>query len=120
VRIGRILLGGLFIAAGFAHFVFTRMYANVVPDYLPAHRALVLISGAAEIAGGASLVFAPTRRAAAFGLAALVVLVFPANIWMAQHPERYPNISQWLLLARLPLQIPLLVWVMRYVRKSVQ
>lgn len=120
MRIGRILLGGLFIGAGFAHFALMRTYADIVPDYLPAHRELVLVSGAAQIAGGVGLLLPRTRRAAALGVAALVLLVFPANIWMAQHPERYANVPQWLLWARLPLQIPLLFWVLCYARKSPQ
>ncbi len=45
-------MGGLYIAAGILHFVATRRYAAIMPNYLPAHRELVLISGVAEIAGG--------------------------------------------------------------------
>ncbi len=119
MRVGRVLLGSLFVIGGVAHFVFTRAYANVVPGYLPAPRALVLISGAAEIAGGVGVLIPQTRRYAAFGLAILLVCVFPANVWMAQHPERY-SIPEWLLRIRLPLQIPLIYWALRYARKQPQ
>lgn len=119
VRVGRVLLGSLFIVGGIAHFVFTRAYANVVPDYLPAHSGVALISGAAEIAGGAGLLFPQTRRYAALGLVILLLAVFPANLWMAQHPVRY-GIPRWILWMRLPLQIPLIYWALRYTRKQLQ
>src|ERR1700712_2102847 len=52
MRIGRIVMGVGYVAAGILHFVATRMYEGIMPDYLPAHHELVVISGAAEIAGG--------------------------------------------------------------------
>lgn len=119
MRVGRVLFGSLFIVAGVAHFAFTRAYASAVPDYLPAHRELVLISGAAEIAGGVGLFLPQTRRCAALGLFLLLVSVFPANLWMAQHPDRY-GIPPWLLWARLPMQIPLLWWALIYARERLQ
>lgn len=119
MRVGRALLGSLFIVAGVAHFAFTRVYANAVPDYLPAHRELVLVSGAAEVAGGIGLFLPQKRRYAAFGLVLLLVAVFPANLWMAQNPDRYA-IPQWLLWVRLPLQIPLVWWGLLYTRERLQ
>ncbi|HEV2578746.1 MAG TPA: DoxX family membrane protein [Acidobacteriaceae bacterium] len=119
MRVGRVLLGSLFIAGGIAHFVFTRAYANVVPDYLPAHRGLVLSSGAAEIAGGAGLLIPQTRRYAAWGLVILLLAVFPANVWMAENYDRY-GVPHWLLWIRLPLQIPLIYWALSYTRRQLQ
>jgi uncharacterized membrane protein len=78
----------------------------------------VLISGAAEIAGGLGVLFPPTRRAAAWGLVLLLVAVWPANLWMAQHPERFPGIPMWALWLRLPLQLPLIWWAWRYTRED--
>ena len=119
MRVGRVLLGSLFIAGGVAHFVFTRAYANIVPDYLPTHRGLVLISGAAEIAGGVGLLLPRTRRYAAWGLVILLLAVFPANAWMAQHPDHY-GLPRWILWIRLPLQILLIYWAFRYTRRQLQ
>lgn len=119
MRVGRVLLASLFIAGGVAHFVFTRAYVNVVPDYMPAHRGLVLISGGAEIAGGAGLLFPRTRRYAAWGLVILLLAVFPANVWMAQNSDRY-GVPQWLLWIRLPLQLPLIYWALCYTRRQLQ
>ncbi len=118
MKLGRMLMGATYVVAGAGHFVATRLYMHIMPDYLPAHKELVLISGAAEIAGGLGVLVPQTRRAASRGLVALLVAVMPANLWMAQHPERFPGIPLWALWARLPLQIPLLLWAWTYTRKN--
>jgi len=110
MRIGRIVMGMFYMAAGTGHFVVTGLYESIMPSYLPAHHELVLISGAAEIAGGIGVLLPQTRRVAAWGIVLLLVAVMPANIWMAQHPELYPNIPLWAIWLRLPLQIPLIWW----------
>lgn len=112
------LLGAFFLGAGALHFARPEMYEQIMPDYLPAHRELVLASGAAEIAGAAALVFAPVRRAAGWWLTALLVAVFPANVNMTLHPERYPAIPRALLWARLPLQPLLVLWALRATRRE--
>ena len=116
MRLSRLLMGTLYIAAGILHFVKPRMYEAIVPDYLAAHRELVIISGLPEIAGATALPLNPTAVPAAYGIIALLVAVMPANIWMAQHPERYPGIPLWALYARLPLQALLIWWGWQYTR----
>jgi uncharacterized membrane protein len=118
MRIGRVVMGVLYVVAGTAHFVLTRTYEGIMPDYLPAHRALVLVSGAAEIAGGVGVLVPQTRRAAAWGIVVLLVCVMPANVWMVQHPERWPGIPVWAMWVRLPLQGVLIWWALRYTRKT--
>jgi uncharacterized membrane protein len=112
----RLLMGTLYIAAGTLHFLLTRRYVAIMPLYLPAARTLVLISGAAEIAGGIGvLVPAPAvRRAAAWGLVALLIAVMPANLTMVTDHQRFPTIPLWILILRLPLQLPLIYWAWRY------
>ncbi|WP_020471335.1 DoxX family protein [Zavarzinella formosa] len=107
----RILLGILFIAAGTYHFVNPDFYVRIMPPYLPWHLELVLISGAAEIILGL-MVFVPRLAVPArWGLIALLVAVFPANIHMAVHPEAYPEIPLAVLWGRLPLQAVFVAWV---------
>jgi uncharacterized membrane protein len=84
----------------------------MMPPYPPYPSGLILISGAAEIAGGVGLLIPPTRRVARYGLTTLLVAVFPANIQMALNGftnDDSPLILT-LLLARLPLQL-LLIWL---------
>ena len=109
----RALTGATFLATGLLHFAKPRVYEAIMPDYLPAHRELVLLSGAAEMAGGAGLLADRTRRPAGWWLIATLVAVFPANLHMALHPERYRPIPPWALWARLPLQAAIAAGVLR-------
>jgi uncharacterized membrane protein len=111
-------MGGLYVVAGLGHFVLTPADERVMPAYLPAHHALVLLSGAAEIAGGLGVLIPGRRRAAAWGLVCLLIAVFPTNLWMAQHPELTPGVPVWLLWLRLPLQLPLIWWAYRYTHEE--
>jgi uncharacterized membrane protein len=94
------------------HFVIPRAYESIVPDYLPAHRALVYVSGLAEIAGGAGVLHARTRRIGSWWSIATLIAVFPANVHMALHPDRYRRIPAGRagLIARLPLQAVFIAW----------
>ena len=109
-------LAAFFSFAGTMHFVRPRTYMAIMPDYLPAHRELVYASGAAEIAGGLGALPERTRRAAGWWLAATLVAVFPANLHMALHPERYRRIPRALLYARLPAQAAFIAWALRATR----
>lgn len=110
------LLSVAFITTGLLHFLRPEYYEQIMPGYLPAHRELVLVSGAAEIAGGLGVALHQTRRAAGVWLVALLILVFPANINMAVHSERFASIAPALLWARLPLQGLMIWWVLRATR----
>ncbi len=101
----------LFIAAGVLHFVIPGFFDRIVPPWVPDARLATYVSGAFEIAGGIGLLFPATRVAAAWGLIALLLAVFPANIHMLMQ-ARDANASAWYvagLWLRLPLQ-PLLMW----------
>ena len=114
--LARWLLGLLFVAAGFNHFRGFDFYKSIVPDYLPWHGPLVSVSGAAEILLGGLLLVPRTARLAAWGLIALLVAVFPANVHMALHPRDFPAFAAWTLWARLPLQGVLLAWAWWFTR----
>jgi uncharacterized membrane protein len=116
VQISRLLMGTLYLFTGALHFVATRRYIAIMPPYLPAHRELVLLTGALEIAGGLGILTPdPTiQRTAAWGLIALLIAVMPANIHMATNHESFPSMPQWALWARLPLQLPLIYWAWLY------
>lgn len=100
----------VFVVAGLLHFLRPGMYEGIMPPWLPAHRALVLWSGAAEIAGGLGLLWHPTRKAAGAGLVLLLIAVFPANVQMLLNAHADGTAAWWqaLLAGRLLLQ-PLFV-----------
>ena len=85
----RKLAGPFFIGAGALHFVRPEPYRAIMPPYIPAPDAMVALSGVAEAAGGAGLLVPGTRRWAGWWLVATLVAIFPANVHMALHPERY-------------------------------
>ncbi len=109
-------LGLAFVAAGVNHFANPDFYTAIMPPYLPWHAELVALSGAAEIALGVLALPARTAPAAGWGLVALLVAVFPANVHMALHPSDFPQFPQWFLYARLPLQGVLVWWAYRWTR----
>jgi uncharacterized membrane protein len=111
------LLAALFVVAGVNHFRSPEFYVRIMPPYLPWHYELVLISGVFEIALGVALLIPRFTIAAAWGLIALLVAVFPANLHMALHAEQFPHIPAALLWARLPLQGALIAWAYWYTRR---
>ncbi len=103
--------------AGVLHFVFPSSYQRIVPRALGSAPALVLVSGMAEIGVGVLLVPPRTRAAGGWLTAALLVALFPANVQMALDGgipgEGFPLGSPVVAWARLPLQVPLVVWALR-------
>jgi uncharacterized membrane protein len=109
------LIGIGFIVAGMLHFIKPQPYVHIMPAWLPAPLLLVLISGALEILGGAGILLPATRVLAGWGLIALLVAVFPANVQMllGAHQAHASRLYQAALVARLPLQGILIWWVWR-------
>ena len=107
----RLLLGVFFIFAGVMHFLEPRDYLKIMPPWIPFHLQMVLISGFFESNFGLMVLFEQTRRVAGWGLIALLIAVFPANIYMALHPEIFPAVPQAVLWGRLPLQLVFIAWV---------
>lgn len=110
-KVARFFAGPVMIAAGINHFVNPGFYLKIVPSALPAPEMLVNVSGIGEILGALGTMHPRTRRPSGWFLIAVLVAVFPANIYMATNPARFPTIPQWALLARLPLQFLFIYWV---------
>lgn len=95
------------------HFVKPELYAAIIPPWMPNPPLLVVISGAFEILGGLGVLHPATRRLAGWGLIALLIAVFPANIQMLRLAYMFNASALWkaLLWFRLPLQLPMIWWV---------
>jgi uncharacterized membrane protein len=104
------LLGVAMIVAGVLHFVIPHYYMLIMPAYLPWHLALVLISGVFEIGLGVALFIPRLRPLAGWGLIALLVAVWPANIWMATDGVPGVDISPVLAWVRVAVQPLFMVW----------
>ena len=116
-----IMAPGYFIA-GILHFVVPQLYVQIVPPIFPAALALVYLSGLAEIAVGIGLLIPQTRQYAAWATIALLVAIFPANVYMAIQGVVIEGVSgggdpselvRW---GRLPLQGVLILWAYWYTR----
>jgi uncharacterized membrane protein len=114
-RVSRVVLAAFFVGAGTLHFLKPDAYEAVVVPGLPYPREIVWISGAAEIVGGLGVLSRPARPWAGWWLIALLVAVFPSNVYMAISPEEIRGLSvpPVLLWLRLPLQAVLIAWVWR-------
>lgn len=108
------VLAVFFIAAGVNHFISPAFYLKIMPPYLPFHLSLVYLSGFFEIVLGILLLIPKFTRLAAWGLVALLVAVFPANIHMVVHRELFPEYRALSLWLRLPLQLVLIAWAYWY------
>ncbi len=113
--LSRLALALFFIVAGLGHFIAPAPYLAIMPPYIPWPAEMVALSGIAEIVGGCGILFRSTRRAAGWWLIALLIAVFPANVYATSTGMVIGghDLPQWVLWARLPLQLLLLIWVWR-------
>jgi uncharacterized membrane protein len=110
-------LAALLGTAGVFHFVTPSFFDAIVPRSLPGSaRAWTHVSGVAELAVAGAVAHPRTRRGGAMAAAALFVAVFPANVQAAVDAE--PGPERVVTLARLPLQVPLVLWALRVSRRS--
>lgn len=115
----RVVLSVAIMVVGVLHFAVPDPFVKIMPPYLPWHLELVYISGFFEILGGIGLLIAPVSQAAAWGLIALFIAVFPANINQAVNQiaiAGVPNnpLFYWI---RLPLQAVLIAWAYWYTKE---
>lgn len=118
----RVILSVAIVIVGFIHFAVPEPFVKIMPPQLPAPLALVYISGFFEILGGIGLLVPRVSRAAAWGLIALFIAVFPANINMAVNHIKIETIpysdSPVFQAVRLPLQAVLIAWAWWYTKPS--
>jgi uncharacterized membrane protein len=107
--ISKYLLAIFMIVAGTMHFVNPELFLKIMPPYLPLHRELVLVSGVCEILLGVLLLIPKCSHLAAWGIIALLIAVFPANVYLYQHQEILPA-SPLIYLLRLSLQGGFILW----------
>lgn len=111
-KIARWALAVFFVAAGVNHFITPEIYLGMMPAWVPSPRAANAISGVAEILGGLGVLLPATRRWAGWGLLALLVAIFPANVHVALEGKMPgTSFSPTVLWLRLPFQVLFAAWV---------
>ncbi len=111
------LMAALYVGAGINHFVQPRMYLRIIPAWLPNPTLMNALAGLAEVALGLALLYVPLRVPAAWGVVALLIAIFPANVYMLQlkRQGQFRKIPEWTLWVRLPIQAVLIAWALLYV-----
>jgi uncharacterized membrane protein len=113
----RVGLALMFLFTGLAHFNRTRQdLVRMVPPSLPNPGLLVTLTGIAEFAGAIGLLIAPLARLSAWALAALLVAMFPANVYASRRQHTIAGRPHTPMGIRAPLQvlwIGLLIWTAR-------
>lgn len=104
----------LLIGAGINHFRKPKIYLKIIPPFFKNPILINKISGAAEIIAGLLLCIPASTSYAAWGIILLLVLVFPANIYMYQQNSASLGLPKWLRLLRLPVQFFLIFWSYQY------
>ena len=101
----------LYIIVGIKHFVDVEYFVSIVPTYISWKEEVVFVSGFFEILLGILLLFHKTRKLASWGIILLLIVVFPANIYLyvSEIPRDILNISKRDALIRMPFQIPLII-----------
>lgn len=99
-----------YVSAGLMHFMRPKMYLKIMPAWVPYPRVANLICGLAEIVLGLLLQLEAFKGFASWGLVALLVVIFPANIHMFRLGHAKTGIPGWILFLRLPLQGLLIYW----------
>ena len=103
-------LSAFFINVGIDHFINPEFYISIMPPAFPLHAEAVYISGFFEVVGGIGVLIPRFRKIAGWGLLALLVTVYPANIYMALTPEAFPDAPLSLLYLRLLFQFVFFYW----------
>lgn len=109
------IMAALYILAGLNHFRVPKMYTKIIPPLFPAPKTLNVLAGLAEIVLGILLCFPSTSSYAALGIMALLIAIFPANMYMYLNDNVSLGLSKTIRFIRLPLQIVLLYWAYYYV-----
>jgi uncharacterized membrane protein len=115
---GLIVQALFYVMLGINHFWHWQTYVAIMPTHYFHPRLLVFISGAAEILGGLGLLLEKTRRIAAWGLIAMLLIYFDVHFFMVSHPSRFASIPVWLLYLRIPFQFALVAWAWAYTRPA--
>ena len=101
----------LYIIIGVKHFKNPEFFITIVPPIIEFKKEVVYISGLLEIIFGVFIVFKKTRKIGALGIICLLIMVFPANIYLyvSDIPRDILNVSKEQALIRMPFQIPLII-----------
>jgi len=110
------LMAFIYILSGFFHFLKPKVYMRIMPQYLPAHKALVYLSGFVEIGLGVGLCFPVTKNWAIYGIILMLTVFLSIHFYMLTSKKAGAGIPVWALILRIPLQFILMWWAYYYLQ----
>lgn len=108
------LMAALYIFGGLMHFITPKVYLRVMPRYLPNHKALIYLSGIAEILLGIGLCFDSLRGLSIYGIIIMLTVFLMVHFHMLSAEKASAGIPKWVLILRIPLQFGLMYWAAMY------
>ena len=111
---GLYIMAAMYVLAGLIHFIKPKMYMRIMPNYLPNHKALVYLSGIAEIMLGIGLCFSVIKVVSIYGIITMLAVFLMVHFYMLSSEKASAGIPKWLLILRLPLQFFLMYWAFIY------
>ncbi|WP_179350000.1 DoxX family protein [Winogradskyella pacifica] len=112
--IGLYIMAAIYIFGGLMHFLRPKMYMRIMPRYLPNHKALVYLSGVAEIVLGIGLCIPAVKAFSIYGIMAMLGVFLLVHVYMLSSEKAAAGIPKWILILRLPLQFGLMYWAYTY------
>ncbi|HTO17494.1 MAG TPA: DoxX family protein [Edaphocola sp.] len=109
-----LLMAAIYCFAGISHFLKPSIFLKITPKWVPYPKKVNLLIGGVELVLGIALLFSMTRSFAAIGIIALLIAVFPANIYHFQLAVRKRKFV-FPTLMRLPIQILLIYWAYTFI-----
>lgn len=110
-----LLMASMYLLAGIFHFLKPKAYLRIMPRYLPQHKLLVYLSGAAEIILAIALLFEETKILAIYGIILMLLIFLLVHFYMLSSKKAGAGIPVWALILRLPLQFVLIWWAYFYI-----
>jgi uncharacterized membrane protein len=112
----RIAMAAMLLFTAMAHFAFTRGMEMMLPDFVPFKKAMVYITGIAELAGAIGLLLNAWFALAGLMLILLFMMMLPANVHAALKRINYEKGTldgkgPGYLWFRVPLQFFFIAWI---------
>lgn len=110
------LMAAMYVFGGIMHFLKPKAYLRIMPRYLPNHKALVFLSGLAEVLLGIGLCFSISKNSSIYGIIAMLIVFLTVHFYMLSGKKEAAGIPKWILLLRIPLQFGLMYWAYWYLK----
>ena len=106
-----LVMSAMYVFIGVKHFIDPQYFINITPPQIEYKSFAVCFTGALEVVGGLLILNKNTRKSGSFTLIFLLIIVFPANIYLyvSEVPQQLLGISKLQALTRMPFQAPLIL-----------